>query len=120
MLELTPDQERRLRISDQAVMVQEALDVFRNKLPRIYDKLGHDTLSSRLSEGYTTAVVLGLTKKALVFKYMLYGVSAPKLRNAAYMKEHFQKSSDTTDLVAMDLFSLLAFRPTITKTGRLK
>lgn len=111
MLELTAEQERRLRMPDQDVMVQEALDVFRKKLPRIYGKLGHDTLSSRLSEGYTTAVDLGLTKKALIFKYMLYGVSAPKLRDAAYMKEHFQKSSDTPDLVAMDLFALLKLGP---------
>ncbi|MCA0973658.1 hypothetical protein LCL99_04185 [Halomonas denitrificans] len=117
MLELTAEQERRLRIPDQDVMVQEALGTFRQTLPRIYDKLGPDTLSSRLSEGYTTAVDLGLTKKALVFKYMLYGVSAPKLRDVAYMTEHFQTSCDTPDLVAMDLFSLLAFRPT-TNRGR--
>ncbi|MBY6029741.1 hypothetical protein KUV41_10265 [Halomonas sp. DP8Y7-1] len=115
MLQLTTEQERRLRIPDQDVMVQDALDTFRQKLPRIYDKLGHDTLSLRLSEGYALAVDLGLTKKALVFKYMLYGVSAPKLRNVAYMKEHFQTSSDTPDLVAMDLFALLAFRPTLNR-----
>ncbi|MBS8268882.1 hypothetical protein DYI26_09135 [Halomonas litopenaei] len=111
MLELTAEQQHQLKLPEKQKIVKKALDHFQKELPRIYRKHGHDTLKSRLEEGYTVAVELGISKKKLIFTYMLYSVSAPLLRNVTRMQDHFQKSSNRPDLVAQDLFTLLKFRP---------
>ncbi|ALM52430.1 hypothetical protein [Halomonas huangheensis] len=118
MIELTQDQERQMRLPDQQSMVQEALLFYQHKLPSIHQKLGHGILASRLNEGYAVAIEVGLSKRELVFKYMLYSVSMPVLRDASRVKKHFQETPDRPDLVAQDLFALLAFRPANPNAGR--
>lgn len=118
MIELTQDQERQLRLPDQQAMVQEALQFIRAKLPDIYHKHGHQEVSSRLMQGYSVAIEVGLSKRELVFKYMLYSLSTPVLRDISRAKKPFQGTPDRPDLVAQDLFALLEFRPVTPNAGR--
>lgn len=111
MIELTQDQERQARLPDQQTMVQESLQFIRTKLPDIYHKHGHQEVSSRLMQGYNAAMKVGLSERDLIKKYMMYGVSAPALRDAPRMEQHFSSDDTNPDMLARDVFALLELRP---------
>lgn len=111
MIELTPDQERRLRQPERQVMVDEAMAFLQSRLPSLCQQQTPQVHAETLGQGYDRATGFGMTRKDLIQKYMLYGLSAPALIDGEAVARYFRESEQSPDLLAQDLLALIEMPP---------
>ncbi|MDH4571511.1 hypothetical protein [Salinicola acroporae] len=111
MIELTADQERRLRQPERQAMIDEAMAFLQSRLPSLYQQQAPQAHAETLGQAYDRATGFGMTRKDLIQKYMLYGLSAPALIDGEAVTRYFRQSEQSPDLLAQDLLALIEMPP---------
>ncbi|WP_353980132.1 hypothetical protein [Salinicola endophyticus] len=111
MIELTPDQELRLRQPERQAMIDEAMAFLQSRLPSLYQQQTPQKHAETLGQAYDRATSFSMTRKDLIHKYMLYGLSAPALIDGEAVTRYFRQSEQSPDLLAQDLLALIEMPP---------
>ncbi|SPJ33566.1 hypothetical protein [Kushneria phyllosphaerae] len=107
MIELTPDQERQLRLPERQSMIDETIIFLQSHLPTLYQQRTPKAHAELLGHAYDRATGFGMTRRNLIHKYMLYGLSAPALIEGEAVTHYFQQGQQSPDLLAQDLLALI-------------